>query len=365
MRKLIFFSLLLVCTLLSFSQDIIKNSEKPLNTESGRIVKLEEVLRIKDDGEEVVFRNPRDFSQLNDGSLICFDYPVLYKFNNKGKFIFKFYEQGEGPRQCVQASKYYIDDEHINVYSWAPPKVLKYDLNGNYKSEIRIPVRLFEYLHYFNGEIFGIKKEINYSDYANREAIIFIPWILYKISPNFKKMDEILEIPVEHYIKNARSQRRTGYAFIPYKQYLFSLHTAEYQVEKIDLHTGKIDRTFKRPYKRIKSQEKVTVQKDPYNPVPRNYRPPSANYKWDIYRIQVFKNTLWVFTSTMKDNMRLIDVYDMEGNYIDYFYLQFPENNHYQGISSTLITDEGFLFTQDSHIDTGIKSIGKYKIVDN
>lgn len=67
----------------------------------------------------------------------------------------------------------------------------------------------------------------------------------------------------------------------------------------------------------------------------------------------------------MKDNMRLIDVYDMEGNYIDYFYLQFPENNHYQGISSTLITDEGFLFTQDSHIDTGIKSIGKYKIVDN
>lgn len=42
--------------------------------------------------------------------------------------------------------------------------------------------------------------------------------------------------------------------------------------------------------------------------------------------------------------MELIDVFDMEGNYIDYFYLKYPENNEYHGPFNNLITDDGYLF---------------------
>lgn len=40
----------------------------------------------------------------------------------------------------------------------------------------------------------------------------------------------------------------------------------------------------------------------------------------------VYKDRLWVFTSTRdKNNNRLVDVFDMEGAYVDNFYLAYPE----------------------------------------
>jgi len=342
--------------------------EKPNEKKSGRIVKLEEVMRIHDDGEEIIFKNPRYFSQLDDGSLICFDYPALYRFDDKGKLLFKILNIGEGPGQYKYPDYYYIDGERLFFYSWIPPKLLEYDLNGNYLKEKRVPTSTFVYLGYIDGKIFGIRDEIRYSEFIHKEGIFETPYTLYRISPNFRKREKILDISVEHYIMKARWRRRTGYAFVPYKHYLFCLHTAEYQVDKIDLRSGRIEKIFKRPYDRIKSTKKGTVQDDPdpYNPpIPRNLLPPSADYKWDIYWIQVAKNTLWVFTSTMKDEMQLIDVFDMDGTYIDNFYLQFPENNEYHGNSNFLITDDGYIFKLEENIDSGLLSIAKYKIIDN
>ena len=60
-----------------------------------------------------------------------------------------------------------------------------------------------------------------------------------------------------------------------------------------------------------------------------------------------------------------IDVFDMEGNYMDYFYLKFPENNEYHGSFYTLISDDGFLFTPEDNKDTGLVSIAKYRIKEN
>ena len=62
--------------------------------------------------------------------------------------------------------------------------------------------------------------------------------------------------------------------------------------------------------------------------------------------------------------MELIDVFDMEGNYIDYFYLKYPENNEYHGPFNNLITDDGYLFAPEENKDSGLVSIGKYRIVD-
>lgn len=342
--------------------------EKPNEKKSGRIVKLEEVMRIHDDGKDVVFRNPRYFTQLDDGSLICMDYPAFYRFDVKGELIFKILNIGEGPGQFQNPDYYYIMGERIFVYSWIPPKLLEYDMNGNYIKEQKVPFSTFVYLGYIDGKIFGIRDEIRYSEFIHKEGIFETPYSLYQISPNFRKRDKILDMPVEHYIKKFRWQRRTGYAFVPFKHYLFALHTAEYQVDKIDLHSGRIEKIFKRPYKRIKSIKKGTVHADPdpYNPpVPKNYLPPHADYKWDIYWIQVANEKLWVFTSTMKDEMPLIDVFDMDGSYIDNFYLQFPENNHYHGNSDFLITDDGYMFNLEENIDSGLLSIAKYKIIDD
>jgi hypothetical protein len=73
-----------------------------------------------------------------------------------------------------------------------------------------------------------------------------------------------------------------------------------------------------------------------------------------------------VITSTSKDNdtKRLVDVFDMEGRYIDSFYLQFPLNNEAHWIEISILSDDGFIFIPEQSED-GFVSIGKYRIKDN
>ncbi|MBN1274253.1 MAG: 6-bladed beta-propeller [Candidatus Aminicenantes bacterium] len=320
-------------------------------------------MRIQDDGDQIIFRNPRYFSQLDDESFIFFDYPSLYKYNVKGKLQFKIPEMGEGPAECISPNYYYFDGEIIYVTSCIPPKIMKYDIHGKFIKEQKVPKSTFVYLGYIENRIIGIRDEIHYSEFIHKQGFFETPYTLYEISPDFRKKRKILDIPVEHYIKERHWWRRTGFAFVPYKHYLFSLHTAEYQIDKINLRSGRIENSFKRPYNRIKSK-KHGSSPDIYNPTPKNLQPPAFDYEWDSNWVQVVNNTLWVFTSTKKDNMTLIDVFDMEGHYIDNFYLRFPENNEDHRLSHSLITNEGICYFLDENKETGLLSIGKYKIKD-
>ena len=147
---------------------------------------------------------------------------------------------------------------------------------------------------------------------------------------------------------------------------LFIVHTPEYEVSKLDLHSGQIERIFKRPYNRIKSSD-FKVEQDRYERVPKAWLPPPEQYTYDIIGLQVYKDTLWVFTSSTKDNdgvTDLIDVFDMGGSYIDSFYLQFPADNENHWVSGSVLSDSGFLFTTLENKDAGLLSIAKYRILD-
>jgi hypothetical protein len=170
---------------------------------------------------------------------------------------------------------------------------------------------------------------------------------------------------MKHYIKKAHWWRRAMFVVSPFEHFLFILHTAEYGIEKLDLRTGRIERVFKRRYIRLKAQEGEAEQ-DIYNPVPKQNLPPPFNYDFDITWIHVFKNSLWALTSTAKDkdSKPLIDVFDMEGKYIDSFYLQFPSNNKTHWIVNSILSDDGFIFIPEQSED-GFVSIAKYRIKDN
>jgi len=340
---------------------LISSEEAWKDKKSGRIVTLEEVMRIHDNGRNIIFKNPRYLSHLDDGSVIFFDYPSLYRYDKNGKLIFKILKQGEGPGECLQPDYYYFDGDRIYVHSWIPPKILEYEINGKYIREKKVPSHVFVYIGYVDNRIFGIRDEIRYSEFIHKEGFFKTPFTLYKIIPNFRKLEKIFEIPVKHYIKKAHWWRRAMFAVVPFEHYLFIVHTEKYQIAKLDLRSGRIEKVFKRPYDRLKSREEETEQ-DIYHPVPKNLLPPPSDHVFDIWWIQIANNSLWVFTSTTKDENELIDIFDMEGNYIDCFYLQFPVNNEYHNPFNTMISDDGFLFIPEENKDTGFVSIGKYKI---
>lgn len=345
-------------------QIIVNNPDRPKSKNAGRTVILEEVMRIRDDGKNIVFRNPRYFSLLNDGSIFFVDSPYIYKYSKDGQFIFQALKQGQGPGECYGGVYFFMGDR-MRVQAWNPPKVIDYDLEGRYIKEIKTNIiSLLYFLKYIDGKIYGIRDEIHYSNDTWKEGFIESPFTLYEISEDFQKLKKIYNFPVKHYIKQRNWSRRTMVGWTVYDHYLFVLHTAEYRIVKLDLRTGRIERIFKRQYVRLKAQE-GEVEQDIYNPVPKQNLPPPFDYAFDIMWLQVFKNSLWVFTSTTKDNgaKTLIDVFDMEGNYIDSFYLQFPSNNKTHWIISSILSDDGFIFIPEQSED-GLVSIGKYRIKD-
>jgi len=55
-----------------FGQTVVENPKKPSNPDAGRSVELIERMRIRDDGKEIVFREPPNQLQLGDDGSVCF-----------------------------------------------------------------------------------------------------------------------------------------------------------------------------------------------------------------------------------------------------------------------------------------------------
>lgn len=349
-----------------YGQILISNPAKPENKKSGRTVELTEALRIRDDGKNIVFRNPQDLSVLNDRSLIFFDYPFIYRYNKSGELIFKALKQGNGPGECEYPNHYYIQGDRMYVYSWIPPKVMEYDMNGRYIRERKVPYPgPFIFLGIIGSRIFGIRDEIRFSGFIHKEGFFETPYTLYEISPDFANLKKIHDFPMAHYIRKASWWRRGASVFAMHQDFLFIVHTSEYQIVKFDLRAGRVERIIKRKFARKKSGGEIG--QDIYNPVPKQLLPPPLDYVFDILWVQAFRNSLWVFTSATNGDggETLIDVFNMEGKYLDCFYLKFPPAKERHMVYNALITDDGFIFVTDENKDTGLMSIGKYAIKDS
>lgn len=362
-------SLLLLALIIpnGYSQVIISNQRRPRNIRAGRTVVLEEVGRIRDDGKNSIFKNPRYFSLLNDGSLVFFDTNFLYKYDKDQNLAFKVLKEGTGPGECQLPSNYFINGDRIHFFSWIPPKVLEYDINGRYLGETKTPYYgPFVYLGHIDNRIYGIRDEIRFTEFIKKKGFFETPYVLCEISKDLDNLRKIYDIPVKHYIKNVRWWRRATFVAVPFEYYLFIVHTSGYEVDKFNLRNARIERIFKRPYARLKSSDSETEQ-DTNEKVPKQYLPPPEEFVHDILWIQIVKNSLWIFTSTTKDEdgvNPLIDVFDMEGKYVDCFYMKFPMDNENHWVYDALVSDDGLIFIKQENKDTGLISIGKYRMRD-
>jgi hypothetical protein len=64
----------------AFGQIVVNNGPRPKNPNAWRTIFWAEVLRIREDGDKVVFKNPRQFARGVDESLFFIDAENLYRF---------------------------------------------------------------------------------------------------------------------------------------------------------------------------------------------------------------------------------------------------------------------------------------------
>ena len=356
MRKIVSRLLfLLIITSVSFAQEIIENPKNPTNPNAGRILKIQEVLRITDEGGEFFFQYPTNVQVAPDGTIFLYDREQLLRFDENGKFIHNFYIKGQGPGELNIVRGYTFKDGTLIVINRNPSKIVWFDFGGEILKDVRIYDVLGSlYFQFLKDDTFCFFKSSPPRSEGNPE-IMDAPNILITLDQDGTNEKELTSFNTKVFSTSGAWVGMSSLISLPYKKrYLFISHTREYLVKLYDTETQMTLRSFTRKYKRVKP--------------PKNHRfggiymggkrvgPPIPEFFNDIRELFMFKDLLWVRTST-KDNEKgyLIDVFNLEGKFVDSFYLNIN--------GSLVATHEDFIFVREKD-ENELLSIVKYKVIE-
>jgi hypothetical protein len=347
----------------SRSQQIVENPAQPKSKNAGRIVKLERMLSIKDAGPDSPFRGPYDLQIGNDGSIYFYDNFEFFRFDPEGKLIFRIIRPGQGPGEASMRTVALVTDDGVVIQAGSPPKIMSFDLSGHLKDEKRMEsTQVFDDLFISANSIFGLIQGRPPEPAEIKEGYLDVPAWLYKISADFQNQVRKISFPIQNYILQSGGVAwpRASLDFaLKDDETLFVSHTAGYGISKCNLRSGSIEKIFKRKYARVKLPQKKESPRRP-----GVLEAPPYQYYYDIGRLLVYKDQLWAVTSTRDSNQsRLVDVYDMDGTYVDNFYLQYPEGISHPTFAYRNVAIRGNnLFSIDEEKD-GTMSVNKYRIL--
>jgi len=346
---------------------VVKNPESPLSDEAGRVLRLEEELRITDDQGGFYFKTPQNIKTGPDGSLFVLDDEQFLKFSRNGTFIKNLFRKGQGPGEFERIADYLFSGDEIIVLQGRPNKIVRLDEKGELINEIRPEKGVSKLI-----ACFGDRYVTAYSSFPKLEKageepeIIDVAWSLCFVREDGAVEDTGLGFPVKWFAQ--RLQNAIIANFIvdftakPFmEKYLVVYHSQEYKLKLLDLETRQIVRVFEREYKKVAQRPnktgRVEVRPQVYTLVP------PVDYLNDIQNLFAQKDRIWAVTSTMdNDKGVLVDVFNQKGEYIDNFYFPLQHTVKLEGLSQHPMTVSGDSLYIVEYDENDIPSIVKYKI---
>lgn len=350
--KLLF---LLIITFVIYAQEMIKNLKNPANLNAGRVLNIQEVLRINDEGGEFYFIGPRYIKVAPDGTIFIYDREQLLRFNKNGELIHNFFKKGQGPGELNFVRNYGFKNGKLFVFNANPYKIVWFDFNGDLLNDIRI--------HNISGDLrFQFLKDDTFYFFTSdvprpdgKPMVMNVPQVLITMDQFGNKEKELASFDIQVFTIGGAWSGVSRLLSVPYKnRYLFVSHSRDYLVKLYDIEAQMTLRSFTRKYKRVKPPKDYNFGGIYQNG--KRIGPPIPEFFADISEMYIFKNLLWVRTST-KDEEKgyLIDVFNMEGKFVDSFYLNIN--------GSLVATHEDFIFVREKDEDEML-SIVKYKVID-
>lgn len=298
------------------------NSSKPLAENAGRVLRLEEAVRIEDAGGEYFFRYPRIIKRGPDGSWIVYDQGQLLQFDPQGRYLRNYYRKGQGPGELGYVSDFDFAPGRLIVHSNSPNKLVWFDLQGQFLREVSLAAlatRLTFVLSQDGTSWFFMDA---YPPPTGKTEAIDIRQVLVAVAEDGREMSETAA-----FINKAF---RAGGAMVyqslhqaPFEsRYIFVTTSREYELHVFDTRSRTVIKTFARRYDRIKRAPgaqgaSISTQDG------RRYEAPGSEYLEDVSGLYVYQQVLWATTSTRTENKGvLVDVFDLEGRYVDAFWLK-------------------------------------------
>jgi hypothetical protein len=345
---------------MGIGQTVIENPKKPSNPNAGRIVKLIEQMRIRDDGKEIVFKYPDQLQVGDDGGLFFSCWPEYLKYDAQGRLIYRIVKSGQGPGESGLATRALMTTEGVFVQSYSPPKVMRFSSKGDYLGEDRIPLTTtYQFVTMRDGQIYAFLEEPPEYMKVTRADYYEVPISFCVLSPDLKNVNKPFQFPYRWYLAPGYGWQQARFDFgIKDLETIYVVHGIDYRIDLYNAKTNKIEKTVTRKY------DKVKRPLDPREQRPDYSGPPPLEFYYDISKVLMAGDRLWVITSTRNERQsRLVDVFDAQGRYADCFFLEFPSGFTPGLILGKIVLKDGFLYTVDEDAE-GFFSIAKYKVQD-
>jgi hypothetical protein len=356
-------------------QKIIENPEKPIGKNAGRVIWLEEVKRITEGQGGYYFKFPYRIKISPDNNIFVEDEFQLLKFDQNGRFQGNYFKKGQGPNELLLISDYIFKDNNLVIYDRSLDKILVMGQDGKVIGghKIRAPGSK-TFLTVYKDQYYFFKSDP--PDTRGTLKILEVNENLISVSADSEFAEKRFAFPLSYMIikSNDRSfidARSKLLTCLNDDESFFISNTNTYEIKLFNLERNEVIRKFSRKYKRVKvsSDTKKWAHGGNYGRVSIGdtfFEVPVAEYHDDVQKIALADNELWVFTSTVdKKKGILVDVYNFKGQYIDNFYLEYPDQIAPLRIDLWIKAIAGnYVYTVEQD-EKGMYAIVKSKIVDN
>jgi hypothetical protein len=316
------------------SQTVVSNSARPRHADAYRARTLTPVLTISDEGGGYYFKRPSLIAIGPDESLYVSDENQLLSFDAKGRFIRNYFRQGQGPGELGAVSGFAAVDGALVVHNLYPSKIVRFSLDGKTLADFPVPASRGSYRFRAASGRTGCLIGWGMPDLgtvSGSEAVVDQPNPIVSVDLETGVLKAWASFPTRVYVQKAP---KGGGVMVPMGKiytalngkYLAVSHTDEYGIKILDFESGALVRTITREYARVKTTPEdrqgmgggaMISGEVIHNPMPK--------YAADIAHLFFHGDEIWAVTSTKVEGKGvLIDAFNLDGAYLDCFYLPLP-----------------------------------------
>jgi hypothetical protein len=345
---------LLIVALAAAPQQTIDNPKIPPAPNAGRIIQLREVGRITDDPGKFSFIEPWEVRADSEGSVYVQEPRQFLKFNAAGKYAGNLLKRGEGPGELDSLTTVIVRKDDVCLYSSNSLKFVRIHPDGRLIEDRKF-TQPGELLGYYQGRYFFVRMEwemvpnfVGIREIKHR--LIILPEQGEPIATRFIMPTTVSEMRGSRWGISRIMPVQAG------ERYVFLFHSPEYLIKLLDLGTGEVVRSFRRPYDRVKY---------PHPPAKGPAKDLEPTYHNDLCRLLWRNDKLWAVTSTFDKNKGLlVDVFSNEGKYVDNFFLPiFKFGRQNPQLYAPMAIGGNFLYHLEVD-ENGLLTLVKYEILE-